>query len=103
LKFKRKVAAMPINHSEIIDELEAHIRKFGGAFGEWRVGTAKDARGPFFRQHLAADLGDGLVYREAFTTSAAQSVVDHLANNRGLELDLEAERRSALQGHPRTR
>jgi hypothetical protein len=33
------------------------------------VGTAKDARGPFFRRHLVADLGDGLIYREAFTTS----------------------------------
>jgi len=87
---------MPINHDEIIDEIERHIRKFGGGFGEWCVGTAKDSRGQFFRRHLAADLGDGLAYREAFTTDAAQAVVDHLMNNRGLQFAPEAERRSAL-------
>ena len=81
---------MPINHDEIIEEIEGHIRKFGGGFGEWCVGTAKDSRGPFFRRHLAADLGDGLAYREAFTTTAAQAVVDHLVNDRGLKLDLDA-------------
>ena len=59
------------------------------------MGTAKDSRGPFFRRHLAADLGDGLAYREAFTTTAAQAVVDHLVNNRGLQFAPEAERRSA--------
>jgi hypothetical protein len=92
---------MPINHLELIEEIESHIRRFGGGFGEWCVGTAKDSRGPFFRRHLAADLGDGLTYREAFTTNAAQGVVDHLVNDRGLErvpaAATEAERRSALR------
>jgi hypothetical protein len=78
---------MPINHEEMIEEIEGHIRKFGGEFGEWCVGTAKDSRGPFFRRHLAADLGDGLAYREAFTTTAAQAVVDHLVNDGGLAFD----------------
>jgi len=91
---------MPINHQELIEEIESHIRRSGGGFGEWCVGTAKDSRGPFFRRHLAADLGDGLTYREAFTTNAAQGVVDHLVNDRGLErvpaAATEAERRSAL-------
>jgi hypothetical protein len=87
---------MPINHQELIEEIEEHIRKFGGGFGEWCVGTAQDSRGLFFRRHLAADLGDGLAYREAFTTNAAQAVVAHLVNDRGLEPVPEAERRSAL-------
>jgi hypothetical protein len=39
---------------------------------------------------LAADLGDGLAYREAFTTTAAQAVVEHLVNDCGLELDRAA-------------
>ena len=60
---------MRINRDEIIEDIERHIRKFGGERSEWCVGTAKDARGPFFRRHLVADLGDGLIYREAFTTS----------------------------------
>jgi hypothetical protein len=36
-----------------------------------------------------------LIYREAFTTSAADQVIDHLVNDRGLQLDQEAERCSA--------
>jgi hypothetical protein len=88
---------MPINHHEIIEEFEAHIRKLRGEPGEWCVGTAKDARGPFFRQHLENDLGDGLTYREAYTTSAADAVLDHLVKNCGLRPALEAERGSALR------
>jgi hypothetical protein len=87
---------MPISHNEIIEEIERHIRKFGGGQSEWCVGTAKDARAPFFRRHLAADLGDGLIYREAFTTSAAEQVLDHLVNACGLKLAPEAEPGSAL-------
>jgi hypothetical protein len=56
--------SMPINHHEIIEEIEAHIPKFGGELSEWCGGTAKDARGPFFRQYFAEDLGDGLAYRK---------------------------------------
>jgi hypothetical protein len=85
-KFKTWGAIMPINHHEIIEDMEAHIRKCGGAWEEWCVGTAKDSRGPFFQRHREADLGDGLTYREAFTTDAAQAVVAHLVNDRGLQL-----------------
>jgi hypothetical protein len=81
---------MPIIHEEIIEDIEGQIRKIGGAWSEWCVGTAKDARGPFFQRHLVADLGDGLAYREAFTTTAAQAVVTHLVNDRGLELERDA-------------
>ena len=54
------------------------------------MGTAKDARGPFFRWHFAADLGDGLAYREAFTINAAEAVAAHLVNGCGLCLDGDA-------------
>jgi hypothetical protein len=81
---------MPILHGEIIEDFEVHIRKLGGTFGEWCVGTAKDARAAFFRRHLAADLGDGLIYREAYTTTAAEQVIDHLVNQCGLRLDRDA-------------
>ena len=86
---------MTINHDEIIEEIDRHIRKFGGERSAWCVGTAKDARGPFFRRHLTADLGDELIYREAFTTTAADEALDHLVNACGLRLAPEAERGSA--------
>jgi hypothetical protein len=101
-KFKTWGAIMPVNHHEIIEDIEGHIRKCGGAWEEWCVGTAKDSRGTFFQRHREADLGDGLAYREAFTADAAQAVVAHLVNDRGLQPDRdaanEAERRSATQG-----
>ena len=62
---------MRINENDIMDEVDAHIRKFGGDYQEWCVGTAKDSQAPFFRRHLEADLGDQLMYREAYTTYAA--------------------------------
>jgi hypothetical protein len=101
LKFKREVAIVPINHQEIIEDMEAHIRECGCVWEEWCVGTAKDSRGPLFQRHREADLGDGLTYREAYTTDAAQAVVAHLVNDRGLEPHRDAatgaERRSAPQ------
>jgi hypothetical protein len=48
---RERGADMPINHHEIIEDFEAHIRRFGGELGEWCVGTAKDSGGPFFRRH----------------------------------------------------
>jgi hypothetical protein len=77
---------MPINHHEIIEEMEGQIRRSGGKWQEWCVGTAKDSRGPFFQRHREADLGDGLTYREAFTTTAAEAVVAHMVD-RGLAID----------------
>ena len=41
------------------------------------------------RRHFAEDLGDGLAYREGFSTDIAQAVVDHLVNDRGLAFDSE--------------
>ncbi len=81
---------MPINRQEIIEDMEGHIRKHGGACEEWCVGTAKDARGPFFQRHREADLGDELTYREAYTTDAAQAVFAHLVNDRGVQPDRDA-------------
>ena len=52
---------MRIGQNEIIEELSAHMRKFGGEPGEWCVGTAKDLRGV-----RAQETGDG----EAVTSVA---------------------------------
>jgi hypothetical protein len=80
---------MPSNRDEIIGEIKAHIQKFGGGFGEWCVGTAKDPRSPFFQSHRVAEVDDGLIYREAFTPGSAQAIRDHLVSECGLRLDLD--------------
>ena len=81
---------MAMSRADIIEDLELHIRRSGGELGGWWAGTAKDAHAPFFERHLAVELGDGLSYREAYTTSAAAEVVEHLVNQDGLLLDREA-------------
>ena len=86
---------MRINQSEIIDDIEAHIRKFGGDFSEWCVGTARDSA--FFRQHLA-DPGEGLIYREAYTSYAADGVIERLVSGYGLRPD-----RASARGKLRVR
>ncbi len=81
---------MPIPHHEIIEELEDQIRKSSGEWDDWSVGTAKDSRSPFFQRHREANLSDGLAYREAYTTTAAESVVEHLVTHRGLAIDRDS-------------
>ena len=81
---------MPLNREDIIEDLERHIRKSGGELSAWCVGTAKDSRTPFFERHLAAEVDDGLAYREAYTAHAADAVIDHLVTRDGLRLDREA-------------
>ena len=78
---------MRINQSEIVEDILEHIRQVGGEFSAWCVGTAKDAQAPFFRRHAAADWGDGLISREAYTTYAAAEVADRLASGYGLRPD----------------
>ena len=80
---------MPSNREEIITEIKAHIGRFGGGFGDWCVGTAKDPRSPFFESHRVAEMNDGLTYREAFTAGSAEAARDYLVNECGLRLDLE--------------
>jgi hypothetical protein len=81
---------MRFNESEIVEDILAHIRQAGGDFSAWCVGTARDREGAFFRRHAAADLGDGLIYREAYTTFAADEVIARLVNDCGLQADHES-------------
>jgi len=81
---------MAMGRAEIIEDLELHIRKSGGDGSGWCAGTAKDSHAAFFERHLAAELGDGLAYREAYTADAAVAVVDQLVSQCGLRLDRES-------------
>ena len=88
---------MPRNHEEIIAEIEDHMRTLGGGTGDWCVGTAKDSRGPFFASHRVAERDDGLIYREAFTTSSAEAVRDYLAGCGKTPLDCHPEEPQATK------
>jgi len=75
---------MRIDENDIMDDVEAHIRKFGGDFGEWCVGTAKDCHGPFFLRQQEQGCGDQMIYREAYTPYAADEVAERLVRGCGL-------------------
>ena len=77
---------MRYSESEIVEDFLEHIRQAGGELHDWRVGTASDARDPIFCQPAADGSEQKLIYREAYTTFAAEEVVDLLA--RGFDLPL---------------
>jgi hypothetical protein len=77
---------MRYSESEIVEDFLEHIRQAGGDLHEWRVGTATDARDPILCPPTLDGSGEALIYREAYTTFAAEEVVDRLA--RGFDLSL---------------
>ena len=68
---------MRLNQSDIIEDVLAHIRQWGGECSEWCVGTAKDSA--FLGQHGPECAAEELIYREAYTPYAAAEVVERLA------------------------
>ncbi len=88
---------MRFSESEIVEDILEHIRQAGGAFSEWRVGTAsqggrqwavgsgqqepKDQRAsgrPQLPRAEAENPANAPICREAYTTYAADEVVDRL-------------------------
>jgi len=102
---------MRFSESEIVEDMLEHIRQAGGDLSEWHVGTATNAvvsgqLSVVSKKAADGPLGGGqaetsLIYREAFTTYAAQEVVERLAQGLGLTLDREADpNRAATACHP---
>jgi hypothetical protein len=73
---------MRFNQSEIIEDILEHIRQGGGEFSDWCVGSALDP--PSFGRQESGGSTDGLLYREAYTTYAAEEVLERLVQGCGL-------------------
>jgi hypothetical protein len=90
---------MRYSESEIVEDILEHIHQAGGEMREWCVGTATSAvvSGQFSvpgkpaadQQNEGGQKADGLFYREAYTTFAAEEVVERLT--RGFDLPLAQE------------
>jgi hypothetical protein len=76
---------MLMSRDEIIADIEAQIRKGGGEYGAWCVGTARDSHGALFTRHETEDFEDGWIYREAFTPGVARAVRDHFVTECGTD------------------
>ena len=81
---------MRFNQSEIIEDILEHIRQCGGEFSDWCVGSAKDPQSSTFAGHVTDGSNDGLLYREAYTTYAAEEVLDRLVKGCGLRPECAA-------------
>ena len=81
---------MRFNKSEIIEDILEHIRHCGGEFSDWCVGSAKDPQCPSFSGHASEGSKDGLLYREAYTTYAAEEVLERLVKGCGLRRERAA-------------
>ena len=75
---------MRFNQSEIIEDILEHIRQGGGKFSDWCVGSAQDPQRPSFAGHASEGSKEGLLYREAYTTYAAEEVLERLVKGCGL-------------------
>jgi hypothetical protein len=79
---------MRIGRNEIIEELTAHTRCFGGEPGDWCLSTATDStldgKLPLQNSGETSSMLPGLAYREAHTPYAAADAVDYLASAFGL-------------------
>jgi hypothetical protein len=63
--------------NEIISDIRDHIRKFGGDFSTWRVGTTSDWHNPVLDSHKSKEEDYALICREAYTPASARAVRDY--------------------------
>ena len=84
---------MRYSESDIVEDILGHIRRTGGDISEWRVGIASDEQAPAFRQQAVEGSAAEMIYREAYTTFAAEEVIARLSQ--GFDLSLATETISA--------
>lgn len=62
--------------NDIMDDIKAYVKKFGGRFSEWFVGTSVDAKSTLYKMHKLKPGDPGLV-RTALTEIQAADVVTY--------------------------
>ena len=100
---------MRFSESEIVEDMLEHIRQAGGEFREWRVGTATNAVVSGQLLVVSQQAADGppgggqaetsLLCREAYTTFAAEEVVERPAGF-GLQRERATTSNPAATAHP---
>ena len=70
---------MSKSKSEILNDFEEFIGKYGGKYKEWYVGTASDAKSQLFKTHKFKS-GDKGLDREADSEIQAAGVAEYFTN-----------------------
>lgn len=73
---------MARSKTEIIDDVEAFVAKYGGKFADWYVGISKDPKATLNGTH-GFKKGDVGLVRTAASELQAQQVVDYFVGTRG--------------------
>lgn len=60
--------------SQIINDINAHMRSCGGKASDWYVGIAADPRDTLFNRHGVTEQGGIWIYRQATSDSVARQV-----------------------------
>lgn len=68
--------------SAIIKDIEEHVAKNGGGFGDWYVGVSKDPRHSLFTQHRLRSSGDAWISRRAVDDLQAEEVEEYFKSVR---------------------
>ncbi|MFN3077745.1 MAG: hypothetical protein ABT940_12885 [Alphaproteobacteria bacterium] len=72
---------MAKSSSEIIQDVETYIARFGGVFGEWYVGTSTDPKHALYKVHKLKE-GDPGLLRTSHTEIQAAEVVEYFVQTR---------------------
>jgi hypothetical protein len=71
---------MAKSKSEILNDFQEFMGKYGGKYKEWCVGTAEDAKKQLFNVHKFKNGGDKGLYREAESEMQAAAVAEFFTN-----------------------
>ncbi len=71
---------MAKDESTIKTEIKNHITSEGGAYSNWYVGIAKDARQRLFEDHKVKEKGDAWIHRQAESDDVARKIEDYFVN-----------------------
>ena len=59
---------------QIIQEIDNYIRKYGGDYSRWYIGSASDPRDRLFNDHNVNKDRDSWIYRDCGSEAAARKV-----------------------------
>lgn len=65
-----------VSESQAIADIDAYIRKCGGAYSAWYCGIASSPRNRLFSDHQVAENGGAWIYRDCGTDTVARRVED---------------------------
>ena len=66
--------------SSVINDFKSHIQKCGGAYYDWYVGVAANARDRLFNDHNVDEKNGQWIYKDCGFDSAARQVEKHFLN-----------------------